>query len=99
MPLSPGPLPTAHCPRPDNHCPLPPKAKDLDVPATVQSGKQSGSVADTAAVIEEESAPKPKLIVTTTVQPLTEDESAVVYGTTKSSYFDNTFRTVRLDSY
>jgi hypothetical protein len=75
--------------------PLPQPTQDMDVPATVQASKKSGAaVADTAAVIEEEVIPKAKIIVTTTVQPLTEDEAAVVYGTTKSSYFDSTFRTV-----
>lgn len=65
------------------------------VVTTTKSRKSTGPVEDTVAKVDVIEKPKPKIIVTTTIQPLTEMEAMSVYGTTKSSYFDTTFTTVR----
>lgn len=55
--------------------------------------KEEEPALDAEAVVEElPSGPKPLIEVTTSIQPLTEEEAQSVLGTTKSDYFLTTFR-------
>lgn len=75
--------------------------KTSAAPAKAASGRRGGGVAsakdveDTAAVVQQEARPKPKIVVTTNIQPLTEGEQASVLGTVKGAYFQETFFAVR----
>jgi hypothetical protein len=64
-----------------------------DTAAQVKPTKAQ-KAADTAAVVERDGLPRPKIIVTTSIQPLGKAESLSMLGTTRSKFFDATFREV-----